>query len=123
MGNVIGHEACCTKCGETFQPADEIDALEHVQREDGTACGGLGQMVGSWSAEETSTDIEIEAQIPGKEGWEISVVCTTPEQAFAALDNLRSNAAPGELYSIKGGVCDVCGAPWPRPHDPECSEA
>lgn len=50
MSDVIGHEARCAKCGETFNPADEIDALEHIQREDGTACGGLGIMSGSWAA-------------------------------------------------------------------------
>lgn len=40
-------EAKCTKCGETFIPADENDT-EHVQREDGTPCGGAGRIAGEW---------------------------------------------------------------------------
>lgn len=34
-------EARCTRCEETFIPADDTD-LEHVERVDGTACGGAG---------------------------------------------------------------------------------
>ena len=45
---MIAMEASCTKCGETFNPADEDD-LEHIERVDGTPCGGAGEMVGEWS--------------------------------------------------------------------------
>lgn len=34
-------EATCTKCKETFVPADETDTL-HLETEQGTPCGGQG---------------------------------------------------------------------------------
>lgn len=36
-------EARCTTCGETFVPDGEDD-LEHIEREDGTPCGGPGEI-------------------------------------------------------------------------------
>lgn len=44
---VIGYEAVCSKCGETFSPNDEED-LEHCVRKDGSVCGGKGELSGSW---------------------------------------------------------------------------
>lgn len=44
---MIGHEARCTKCGETFNPTDENDLI-HLEQEDGTPCGGQGVLTGSW---------------------------------------------------------------------------
>jgi hypothetical protein len=41
-------EAECSKCGETFNPADEED-LEHLVTEAGVECGGAGTITGSWS--------------------------------------------------------------------------
>lgn len=41
-------EAVCAKCGDTFIPCDEDD-VEHIAREDGTPCGGIGEIVGEWS--------------------------------------------------------------------------
>jgi hypothetical protein len=43
----VGIEAKCTRCGETFNPADEDDT-EHVETVQGTPCGGLGVITGSW---------------------------------------------------------------------------
>lgn len=56
----IGYEALCIDCGESFNPhpseysnddqavfSDED--LEHYQREDGSPCGGRGELVGEWS--------------------------------------------------------------------------
>ena len=34
-------EARCMGCGETFIMANEADVI-HIQKEDGTACGGIG---------------------------------------------------------------------------------
>lgn len=42
MGNVR-YEARCGDCGETFIP-DGKDDLEHAQLEDGTFCGGKGEI-------------------------------------------------------------------------------
>lgn len=42
-----GYEATCCECGETFNP-DGPDDLIHVARQDGTACGGTGELTGSW---------------------------------------------------------------------------
>lgn len=42
-------EAQCGKCGETFNPHRE-DELEHYAREDGTECGGTGELLGEWRA-------------------------------------------------------------------------
>jgi hypothetical protein len=44
---VIALEAKCTKCGEHFNPADEDDT-EHIERVDGTPCGGQGMILGEW---------------------------------------------------------------------------
>lgn len=41
-------EARCTRCGESFNPADYGD-LVHVERSDGEACGGQGVMVGAYA--------------------------------------------------------------------------
>lgn len=35
--------ATCTRCGESFVPADEQD-LVHLVREDGEECGGRGEL-------------------------------------------------------------------------------
>lgn len=45
-------EAQCTKCGDTFVPADEND-LEHFVRtsddeHQGEHCGGRGVILGEW---------------------------------------------------------------------------
>ena len=40
-------EAECTKCGDIFIPADEDDTI-HIERSDGTPCGGQGIIVGEW---------------------------------------------------------------------------
>ena len=45
---VVGREALCQKCGETFNP-NTSDDLEHVVRADGEFCEGQGVLVGSWS--------------------------------------------------------------------------
>jgi hypothetical protein len=39
--SIRGFEGLCSKCGEIFIPAD-FDDLEHLEREDGTECGGPG---------------------------------------------------------------------------------
>jgi hypothetical protein len=41
-------EACCAACSERFNPADDDDLI-HLEREDGTACGGQGQMTGYYA--------------------------------------------------------------------------
>lgn len=40
-------EARCERCRETFNPDDEEDLI-HVQRDDGTECGGEGVITGEW---------------------------------------------------------------------------
>lgn len=45
--NVIGYEAECSRCGETFVP-DGPDDLVHIVRADGVECGGQGVMRGAW---------------------------------------------------------------------------
>jgi hypothetical protein len=45
----MGYVARCTKCGEGFVPDGEDD-LVHIGREDGTECGGQGEMTGAWYA-------------------------------------------------------------------------
>lgn len=44
-------EAECSKCGETFVPADEEDTI-HLFREDGTECGGQGRVTGEYFTEQ-----------------------------------------------------------------------
>ena len=44
----IIYEALCTKCDERFNPADEYD-LTHIEKEDGTECGGRGVLMGLWT--------------------------------------------------------------------------
>lgn len=41
------YEARCKTCAETFNPDSPTD-LEHVQRVDGTPCGGRGLLLGVW---------------------------------------------------------------------------
>lgn len=41
-------EAECRKCGETFNPSDVEDII-HVIREDGSFCGGTGDIQGEYS--------------------------------------------------------------------------
>ena len=48
---MITWEARCLRCGETFNPMD-ADDLEHCEREDGVECGGQGEMLGYWGADE-----------------------------------------------------------------------
>jgi hypothetical protein len=48
-------EAQCGRCGETYLPDHADD--EHVQRADGTPCGGLPVFNRSWSPASTSTDL------------------------------------------------------------------
>jgi hypothetical protein len=43
----VGIEARCSKCDETFIPAD-LDDTVHVARSDGDECGGQGQIIGTW---------------------------------------------------------------------------
>lgn len=45
--NIIGYEAVCTECGESFNPVEEFDLI-HVMRWDEEECGGIGEMVGAW---------------------------------------------------------------------------
>jgi hypothetical protein len=45
--NIIGYEAICTKCDESFNPVDEFDLI-HVLSFDEEECGGEGVMVGAW---------------------------------------------------------------------------
>lgn len=45
---VVGYEALCLKCGESFVPADENDLI-HIQKADETPCEGQGILIGSWS--------------------------------------------------------------------------
>lgn len=57
----VGYEARCTKCGETFNPlpsdyhnGEPIFSLfpadlEHYYQDDGSQCGGQGELVGEWS--------------------------------------------------------------------------
>lgn len=40
-------EAQCSRCGETFNPADEHDLI-HLQTEAEEPCGGPGEIVGEW---------------------------------------------------------------------------
>lgn len=40
-------EAKCGLCGETFNPVDEND-LMHMEKEDGTACEGTGELVAEY---------------------------------------------------------------------------
>jgi hypothetical protein len=48
-------EALCTRCGETFNPADEHD-LEHLVRAgDGEPCGGAGELLGGYHATPPAT--------------------------------------------------------------------
>lgn len=48
-------EAKCTRCGETFNPADEHD-LEHLVRAgDGEPCGGRGELLGGYHATPPAT--------------------------------------------------------------------
>ncbi len=43
------YEALCDKCGETFNPhGTTTEDLEHWAREDGTECGGQGELKGSY---------------------------------------------------------------------------
>lgn len=44
--SVVSYEAVCTRCGDTFNPADEAD-LVHLERADGTECGGTGYLLGA----------------------------------------------------------------------------
>lgn len=46
-GSVTILEARCTRCGQTFNPAD-VDDLEHVETSEEVPCGGRGELVGSW---------------------------------------------------------------------------
>jgi len=41
----------CRTCGETFTPSDEEDTI-HLEREDGTSCGGQGVIVGEFTTGE-----------------------------------------------------------------------
>ncbi|MGH3475416.1 MAG: hypothetical protein ACRDQD_01110 [Nocardioidaceae bacterium] len=41
--------AKCGKCGQTFVPGDESD-LEHLQRDDGDECLGMGWLVDPWNS-------------------------------------------------------------------------
>lgn len=43
----VGLEAQCGTCGEHFVPADEND-LVHLERADGSPCGGSGTILGEW---------------------------------------------------------------------------
>jgi hypothetical protein len=40
-------EALCGKCGETFLPADAQD-ITHMGKQDGSFCGGTGDIQGEW---------------------------------------------------------------------------
>lgn len=42
-------EATCGKCGETFIPSDVQDII-HTTKEDGTFCGGTGQIEGEYGS-------------------------------------------------------------------------
>lgn len=44
---MTAREAICEKCGEVFNPVDDQD-LEHIEKSDGTPCGGQGELTGSW---------------------------------------------------------------------------
>jgi hypothetical protein len=49
--NVVGVEARCARCGQTFNPADADDLTHGVDQEDQTTeCGGQGYVVGAWGA-------------------------------------------------------------------------
>lgn len=52
MFSAISYEARCSKCGETFCPADEDDLI-HLVREDGEECGGEADPMsfGAWGVE------------------------------------------------------------------------
>ena len=42
-------EATCVTCSETFNPhSTSSDDLQHLQRTDGTECGGQGELQGAW---------------------------------------------------------------------------
>jgi hypothetical protein len=41
-------EARCTKCGQTFIPADKDDLIHLTNMETGTDCGGRGVILGHW---------------------------------------------------------------------------
>ena len=45
-------EARCTKCGDTFNPADEDDLIHGVRTSNdehqGDPCGGVGELLGEW---------------------------------------------------------------------------
>lgn len=41
-----GFGAACDKCGGTFNPSSL--RLVHDEAQDGSACGGLGRLIGSW---------------------------------------------------------------------------
>lgn len=56
IANVVGFEAECEKCGETFNPnggedtveRDGLVLFEHYQTQDEVECGGFGPLVGAW---------------------------------------------------------------------------
>lgn len=51
--NVIGIEAVCRECGQTFNPCDVDDTIHLVRVGDDTTpdqdCGGQGDITGWWS--------------------------------------------------------------------------
>lgn len=60
----VGREAVCSQCGEAFNPTDDDD-LVHIERQDGTPCGGHGQMKGQWqSSRRQSADTDYDNPSP-----------------------------------------------------------
>ncbi len=51
--DIIGFEAQCPACGETFNPAGPDD-LTHLETSDGQPCGGVAAQYRSWSATDPS---------------------------------------------------------------------
>jgi hypothetical protein len=43
----VAIEAICHKCGEHFNPND-MDDTEHISRNDGSECGGEGEILGGY---------------------------------------------------------------------------
>lgn len=95
----IGYEAKCTACGETFCPNHERD-LVHLERADGSPCGGLGEMVGEWVG---GDDVKV-----------CCAVCGSANVSFAlwyhpnALPAGRAGEVFGSWNAGDNTFCDDC---------------
>lgn len=131
----IGLEAVCTRCGETFIPADELD-LEHGLTELEEPCGGAGELVGAWysvdpssfgepeldrcSCDGTPGGFEPLCAVHGSEPVEPPAGPWSPERVAIALELVAEAEALGEPIDTEAIAAE--GRAWAAAHPAEAAE-